>query len=77
MSFLSKLFRRKKAPPPEAAESEDVADEPEASETKRRRFRIPLPRLPAIPRPSGPAVGTLVVVAGLTGLGAWLALHGD
>ncbi len=77
MSFLSKLFRRKKAPPPEAAESEDVADEPEASETKRRRFRIPLPRLPAIPRPSGPAVGTLVVIAGLTGLGAWLALHGD
>ena len=77
MSFLSKLFRRKKAPPPEAAESEDVADEPEASETKRRRVRIPLPPLPAIPRPSGPAVGALVVVAGLTGLGAWLSLHGD
>ncbi len=77
MSLLSKLFRRKKAPPQDAAESEEIVDAPDASETKRRRFRIPLPRLPAIPRPSGPAVGALVVVAGLTGLGAWLSLHAD
>ena len=77
MSLLSKLFRRKKAPPPDAAESEEVVDAPEAPERKRRRFHIPLPRLPAIPRPSGPTVGALVVIASLTGLGAWLSLHGD
>ncbi|MBL8567269.1 MAG: divergent polysaccharide deacetylase family protein [Hyphomicrobiaceae bacterium] len=71
---FSKLFSRKKAPPPEPAEEEEVADAPDASESKRRRFRLPLP---AIPRPSGPVAGTLVVVAALTGLGAWLALHGD
>ncbi|MSP47952.1 MAG: divergent polysaccharide deacetylase family protein [Alphaproteobacteria bacterium] len=47
---------------------------PEAPETRGRRFRLPLP---AIPRPSGPTVGALVVIAGLTGLGAWLALQGD
>lgn len=77
MSLFGKLFRRKKAPPPEATEENEVVDAPEASEKKPRRFRIPLPRLPAIPRPSGPAVGALVVTASLTGLGAWLALHGD
>lgn len=77
---FAKLFRRKKAPPPEAVEEEEVADTPEASEEpKRRRFRIPLPsiRLPSVPRPSGPVAGTLVVIASLTGLGAWLSLHGD
>ena len=52
---------------------------PAASEGKRRRFRVPLPaiRLPSMPRPSGPTVGALAVIAGLTGIGAWLALHGD
>lgn len=77
---FAKLFRRKKAPPPDAAEEEEVADTPDASEEpKRRRFRIPLPsiRFPSLPRPSGPIAGTLVVIAALTGLGAWLALHGD
>ncbi len=84
MNLFAKLFRRKKAPPPDAAESQEAVDAPDASEPKRRRFRIPLPsiplpsiRLPSLPRPSGPTVGALVVIAGLTGLGAWLALHGD
>lgn len=79
MSLLAKLFRRKRAPPPVAAESLEDVEAPEPSETKRRRFRIPLPaiRLPAMPRPSGPTVGALVVIAGLTGVGAWLALKGD
>lgn len=77
MSLLDKLFRRKKKePPPQAAESEEAVDAPEE---KGRRFRIPLPKisLPKMPRPSGPTVGALVVIAGMTGLGAWLALHGD
>ena len=79
MKLFAKLFRRKQAPPPEAAEAGDDIEAPEASEGKRRRFRIPLPtiRLPSLPRPSGPTVGALVVIASLTGLGAWLALHGD
>jgi polysaccharide deacetylase 2 family uncharacterized protein YibQ len=79
LSLLTKLFRRKQAPPPDAAESLEDVEAPEPSETRRRRFRIPLPaiRLPAMPRPSGPTVAALVVIAGLTGLGAWLALHGD
>ncbi len=76
---FAKLFSRKKTPPPEPAEEEEAADTPDASEPKRRRFRLPLPsiRLPSIPRPSGPIAGTLVVIAALTGVGAWLALHGD
>jgi polysaccharide deacetylase 2 family uncharacterized protein YibQ len=91
LSFLSKILRRKKAPPPEqpaadaeAAEIEDVQEEP----AKRRRFRIPLPPLPrflklprlplpSLPRPSGPVVGALVVIAAVSGLAAWLKLHGD
>jgi len=79
LKLFAKLFRRKQAPPPEAAEAGDDIEAPEASEGKRRRFRIPLPtiRLPSLPRPSGPTVGALVVIASLTGLGAWLALHGD
>jgi polysaccharide deacetylase 2 family uncharacterized protein YibQ len=76
---FAKLFSRKKAPPPEPAEEEEVADTPDAFEPKRRRFRLPLPSrpLPSVPRPSGPIAGALVVIAALTGLGAWLALHGD
>jgi polysaccharide deacetylase 2 family uncharacterized protein YibQ len=77
--LLAKLFRRKQAPPPEAAEASEDVEAPEASEGKRRRFRIPLPRipLPSLPRPSGPTVGALVVIAALTVLGAWLALNSD
>jgi len=78
--LFAKLFRRKPAPPPEeAAETGEDTEAPEASPGKRRRFRIPLPRipLPSLPRPSGPIVGALVVIASLTGIGAWLALHGD
>lgn len=74
---FAKLFRRRKAPPPEAVEDEEVADTPDASdEPKRRRFRLPIPSI-RLPRPSGPIAGTLVVVAALTGLVAWLALHSD
>jgi uncharacterized protein len=89
LSFLGKILRRKKAPPPDepaaeadTADIDDVMEEP----APRRRFRIPLPpmpaflgriRLPRLPRPSGPVVAGLVVLAALSGVGAWLARHGD
>jgi len=78
LSLFDKLWRRKKTPPPRgddafsaAMDEEDFLDTPAK---KRRRFRIPLPSLPRV---SGPAIGALVLVAAMTGLGAWLTLHGD
>jgi polysaccharide deacetylase 2 family uncharacterized protein YibQ len=82
LSLFEKLWRRKKTPPPRgddalqaapraAMDEEDFLDTPPK---KRRRFRIPLPSLP---RFSGPAIGALVLVAAMAGLGAWLTLHGD